>query len=100
MGGGPCYFLNEEEESIFEENLWVKILWPLLELDGEGLGSSTVLVFSGFGKPLFERPLLVGGGPCYFLNEEEEISMQSIFDENLGPRKILSKVNLDIALLE
>ena len=61
---------------------------------GGGLGSSTFLVFSGVGKPLFDRPLLVGGGPCYFLNEEEELSMKSIFDDNLGLRKILSKVNL------
>ena len=51
---------------------------------GGGLGSSTVLVFSGVGKPLFDRPLLVGGGPCFFLNEEEELSMKSIFDDNLG----------------
>ena len=39
----------------------------------------------------------MGGGPCYFLNEEEEISMKSIFEENLGLRMILRKVNLTIA---
>ena len=39
----------------------------------------------------------MGGGPCYFLNEEEEISMKSIFNENLRPRKILRRVNLTIA---
>ena len=51
-------------------------------------------MFSGVGKPLFDRPLLVGGGPCNFLNEEEELSKKSIFDDNLGLRKILSEVNL------